>query len=115
MSIPRFSAMISTRKVHQNQTNDEGKEFVKTIPAETFGQITNETVNYSTERPNEDSSGKIIQAETFGKITNETDNYNFENPKEKGRYIFGAGNLSDLLKVWPEGNFQSANNSRDQK
>ena len=116
MSIPRFSALISTRKVRQNQSNDETKESVKTIQAETFGQITNETSNYSSEYPKEDaSSGKIIQAETFGQITNETDNYNFESPKEKAQYVFGAGNLSDLLKVWPEGNFQSAINSQDKK
>jgi hypothetical protein len=40
MSIPRFSAMISTRK-WQKQSFDENKEPVKTIQAETFGQITN--------------------------------------------------------------------------
>ena len=28
-------------------------------------------------------------------------------------YILGAGNMSDLLKVWPEVNFQSAINSQD--
>ena len=103
MSIPRFSAMISTRKVRQS--NDENKESVKTIQVKTFGQITNETVNYSLERPKDASFGKIIQAETFGQITNGTDNYICESPKEKAQYIFGAGNLSDLMKVWPDGNF----------
>jgi hypothetical protein len=99
MSIPRISAMLSTRK-WQKQSFDENKEFVKTIQAETFGQITNETTNYSSESPKYDvSSGKIIQAETFGQITDETENYNFGRPKEKARYVFGAGNLSDLLKI----------------
>eukprot|EP00092_Neocalanus_flemingeri_P080998 GFUD01101096.1.p1 GENE.GFUD01101096.1~~GFUD01101096.1.p1 ORF type:complete len:121 (+),score=45.12 GFUD01101096.1:32-364(+) len=108
--------MISARKFHQKQSNDENMESGKIIQAETFGQITNEMINYSSETPKVTSgagylSGKIIEAETFGHITNETVNYRSESPKEKSPYIFGAGNLSDLMKAWPEGNFASAINS----
>ena len=82
MSIPRFSALMSTRKVRPNQSNNEKTE-----------------------------QGKIIQAETFGQITNCTVNYSSETPKENLPYIFGAGNLSDLMRAWPEGNWSSSINS----
>ena len=84
MSIPRFSALMSTRKVRPNQSNNEKAEQGKIIQAETFGQITNQTVNYS---------------------------YSLETPKENLPYIFGAGNLSDLMRAWPEGNWSSSINS----
>ena len=100
MSVPRFSAMISTRRVLNNENKEESQ---KNINAETFGQITNQTETYS--QKENTFSGKIIQAETFGAITNNTDNYNAESGREKTRYVFGAGNLSDILRVWPEGNF----------
>merc|ERR1712179_619602 len=111
MSIPRFSAMISARKSLKQEKKEESE---KEINAETFGQITNQTENYS-EREN-NFSGKIIQAETFGDITNNTnsnnmDNYN--NESGKTRNVFGAGNLSDILRVWPEGNFQDQNKNNN--
>ena len=142
MSIPRFSVMMSARKYQQKHTQDEIEKAEKNIQAETFGEITNDTVIYtsasSKEKPltakvihggsfgqintetvfytcgtlqKDASSGKFIQAETFGQITNETDKYNAESPK----YVFGAGNMSDFLRVWPEGNFQGAINSQDKK
>ena len=67
MSIPRFPAIISTRKCRKIQSNVKTKESVKTIQAETFGQITNETLNSCSESSKDAaSSGKIIRAETFG-------------------------------------------------
>ena len=82
MAIPRFSTLISTRKFHEHQSKQENID-----------------------------SGKIIQAETFGQITNDTFNYSSEAPKENVPYIFGAGSVSDLRKAWPEGNWRSAINS----
>ena len=75
MSIPRFSTKISARKCLKQEKKEDSK---KSINAETFGQITNQTENYS-EREN-NFSGKIIQTETFGGITNNT-NYNCESGK----------------------------------
>ena len=74
MSILRFLAMISAGKFRQNQANDESKKSMKTTQAETIGQLTNETKNYSSECPNDETlARKIIQAEKYGKITNETE------------------------------------------
>ena len=99
--------MISARKCWKNEKKEDSE---KNINAETFGQITNQTDNYSQRENN--FSGKIIQAETFGDITNNTNTYNTNNMDNfncesgKTRYVFGAGNLSDIHRVWPEGNFQ---------
>merc|ERR1712123_354224 len=112
MSIPRFSVMMSARKYQQKHSQDEIEKAEKNIQAETFGEITNDTVIYTSASSKEKPlTAKVIHGGSFGQITNETDNYNAESPK----YVFGAGNMSDFLRVWPEGNFQSAINSTDKK